>query len=335
MDSTRKIISLCLLTLLFITPLCAEPISDDEETVINEAPSPNEEAPNSKDSPLSNELVNTDDDFFDDDDFFFEAPTLVFQVPSFETRYFNDVFPNFSRSQRNFVMSDLGLRFAFEKDESPTLVPDPKSGVNLLSAVMSKKPSHIIEALVVVPYRKRELDMLDVYNALGRIKNIQDHTIIVRDKEYKMFTDTTRLESAQVRKPIPDPLPSTTLPYSETMYLRFVDYSMGDFYLRGDITVSLYGITYTLTNFRDVSYSIFRIMKAEKFIAIIYLEPIKEGILIYSVSGLYIPGFVANRINLTASMNYRITILINWITEGLRRVEDDETQNHHFFEMRK
>jgi hypothetical protein len=333
MDSTKKFINLCLLTLAFIAPLCAEPLPDNEETVGNEVLSPSEEAPNDKGSPLSKEPAYDDD--FDDDSLFFEAPTLVFQVPSFETRSFNEIFPSFSRSQKQFAMSDLGLRFAFEKDESPTLVPDPKSGVNLLSKVMSKKPSHLIEALVVVPYKKRELDMLDVYNALGRIKNIQDHTIILREKEYKMFTDTTRLESAQVRKPIPDPPPSDTLPYTETMYLRFVDYSMGDFYLRGDITVSLYGITYTLTNFRDVSYSIFRIMKAEKFIAIIYIEPIKEGILIYSMSGLYIPGFVANRINLSASMNYRITILVNWITEGLRKIEEDETQNHHFFEMRK
>ena len=333
MDLTRKIINLCLLTFVLSAPLCAEPPLGDEETASNEMLSPDEETPHDKSSPLSDEVVYDDDDF--DDSLFFEAPTLIFQVPSFETRYFDEIFPNFSRSQKRFIMSDTGLRNAFEKDEPPTLVPDPNSGVNLLSKVMAKKPSHLIEALVVVPYKKRELDMLDVYNALGRIRNIQDHVITLREKEYKIFTDTTRLESAQVRKPIPDPPPANTLPYTETMYLRFVDYSMGDFYLRGEISVNLYGITYSLTNFRDVSYSIFKIMKAEKFIAIIYLEHIKEGILIYSMSGLYIPGFVANRINLTTSMNYRITILTNWIIEGLRRVEEDESQNHHFFQMRK
>jgi hypothetical protein len=333
MDSTRKIINLCLLSLLFIAPLCAEPIPEDEETVINEALSPDEEAPHSKDSPLNDELAY-DDDFYDDDSFFFEAPALVFQVPSFETRTFNEIFPNFSQSQKRFVMT-TGLRFAFEKNESPTLVPDPKSGINLLSKVMSKKPSHIIEALVVVPYNKRELDILDIYNALGRVKNIQDQLIVIREKEYKLFTDTTRLESAQVRKPIPDPPYSDTLPYTETMHLRLVDYSMGDFYLRGDITISLYGLTYSLTNFRDVSYSIFRIMKSETFIAIIYLEPVKEGVLIYSMSGIYIPSFVANRINLTSSMNYRITILINWLTDGFRKIEETENPNLHFYQMRK
>jgi len=340
MDSTGKIISLCLLTLLFIAPLHADPLPDDEkppldneEAAIHEPLSPNEETPHAKDSPLSDEFAYDDD--FDDDSFFFEAPALVFQVPSFETRSFDEVFPKLTPSQRRTVMSSRGLRFAFEKGGSPRLVPDPDSGVNLLSKVMSKKPSHIIEALIVVPYNKRELDILDIYNALGRIKNIHEQIIIMREKEYKLFTDSTRLESPQVRKPISDPPFSDTLPYTETMYLRLVDYSMGDFYLRGDITISLYGLTYSLTNFRDVSYSIFRIMKAEKFIAIIYLEPVKEGILIYSMSGLYIPSFVANRINLTTSMNYRITILINWITDGLKKVEETENPNLHFYQMRK
>jgi len=333
MDSTGKIINLCLLTLALITPLYAEPLPDEEKTVISEALSPDEETPHKMDSPLSGEFVYEDD--FDDDSFFFEAPTLVFQVPSFETRSFDEIFPNYSQGQKKFIMNSVGLRFAFEKDGSSLLVPDPNSGVNLLSKVMSKKPSHIVEALVVVPYNKRELDMLDVYNALGRIKNIQDQIITVRGKDYKMFTETTRLESAQVRKPISDPPPVDTLPYSETMYLRLVDYYMGDFYLRGDISMGLYGITYSLTNFKDVSYSIFRIMKAEKFIAIIYLEPIKEGVLIYSMSGLYIPSFVANRINLSSSMNYRVTILINWIIEGLRRVEEIENPNRHFFQIKK
>jgi hypothetical protein len=333
MDSTGKIINLCLLTLALIAPLHAQPLPGEEKTVIGEVPSPNEETPLSKDSPLSGEFVYDDD--FDDDSIFFDAPTLVFQVPSFEIRSFDDIFPNFPEIQKQLITNNRGMRFSFEKDGSPLFVPNPNSGVNPLSKVMSKKPSHIIEALVLVPYNKRELDMLDVYNALGKIKNIQDQIITVRDKDYKMFTETTRLESAQVRKPIPDPPPKDTLPYSETMYLRLVDYYMGDFYLRGEITTGLYGITYSLTNFRDVSYSLFTIMKAEKFIAIIYLEPVKEGVLIYSVSGLYIPSFVANRINLSSSMNYRITILINWIIEGLRRVEEIENPNRHFFQINK
>jgi hypothetical protein len=345
MNSTGKIVKLCflfLLTSIFIFPLCAEePLPDDEKippgdegTLISEEPTFDEEALIGKESSSSNDPLFDDDFFFNDESFVFEAPRLIFEVPVFETRSFNDVFSGLSPRQKATVMSGMGIRNSFEKDSSPTLIPNPDSGVDLLNSIMSKKPSHIIEALVVVPYNKRELDLLDIYNALRRIKNIQDHVITVRGNEYKIFKDTTRLESAQNRRPVSDPPSAVMLPFSETMYLKFVDLSMGDLYLRGDISISLYGLTYSLTNFRDVSYAIFRIMKAERFMAIIYLEPVKEGILIYSMSGIYIPSFVANRINLTSSMNYRITVLVNWITDGLRR-EENENQGHHFYQLQK
>jgi len=323
MHSTGKIVNLCLFIFVFLSAICAEPLPDDEKLLPD-----NETA-------LSGEELSLDDEwFFDDDAFVFDGPALIFEVPVFNTRSLNEIFPDLSPRQRANVMSHVGVRYSFEKNESPALVPHPDSGIDLLHSVMAKRPSHIIEALIVVPYDKRELDMIDIYNALRNIKDIKDYAVTVRGVEYKMFVDTTRLESAQNRKPVSDPPPSDKLPYSETIYLRFVDQYMGDLYLRGNISISLYGITYSLTNFRDVSYSIFRIMKAERFTAIIYLEPVKEGILIYSMSGLYIPGFISNRVNLTPSMNYRITVLISWITDGLRR-EENTAKTNHFYQLRK
>ena len=264
--------------------------------------------------------------FADDEDFedslFFDAPSLVFEVPVFETRSFEDVFPGLSRIDKRRAMSPLGLRYSFEKGGEATLVPGPDSGVEILeSFVMKKKPSHVIEALAIVPYDKRELDLLDIYNALGRIKNIKDQLLEYRDNKYQIFKESTRIESAKNRKPVPDPEHTDMLPFSETMHIRLTDVFIGELYLRGEISVSSYGITYSMTNFRDVNYSIFRVMKAERFSAVIYLEPVKEGVLIYSASGLYLPGFIVNKMNLPFNINNRITILLSWITEGLRRQE--------------
>jgi len=281
------------------------------------------------------EPLPDEDPIPDDDSFFFEASPLIFEAaPILEPRSFDDIFPNFSRIQKAEAMSDTGLRYSFEKDGSPILIPHPDSGIDLLSSVMAKKPSHIVEALVIVPYYKRELDMLDIYNALGRVKNIKDHTFPINGREMIIFTETTRLASARNRKPIPDPPPTNTLPYEETMYLLFLDPYLGDLYLRGDVSIGLYGITYSMTNFRDVSFSIFRVMKAERFSAVIYVEPIKEGILIYSVAGLYLPNFIAKRINLTPNMNRRITVLLEWIIEGLR-IQDDNIHDHFFYRLQK
>lgn len=360
MNPATKTAGFCLILLafVFIFPLGADtPL--DEEPILNEDPV--EEEPLLTEEPLFDEYPLPDDDLFPDeepfyedyfpdddpllipdeepipdDDFFsdedsliFEAPPLIFEVPLFiyEPRSFDAIFPGISRVQKRIAFSAEGLRYSFEKDGSPMLMPDPDSGIDLLGRIAAKDPSHIIEALVVVPYNEKELDMLDIYNAMGRIGSIKDYTLPVNDRVFTMFMETTRIESARNRKDIPDPPASDTLPHSETIYLRFKDVTLGNLYMRADISMSLYGITYTMTNFTTVRYFIFPVMRSERYATIIYLEPLKEGILIYSMTGFYIPGFLADRINLTPNINRRISVLINWITDGLRIQENENAEN--------
>jgi hypothetical protein len=259
-----------------------------------------------------------DDDFLDIDAFFFEAPDLIFEVPVFELRSFDTIFPNFSRGQRMMAMSDEGLRNSFVRNEPPTLVPNPNLGIDIMGSVMKKNPSHLIEALVVMPYHEKEFDLLDIYNALGRIGKIKDHPASLNDNDLYIFTESTRIESTRNRRAVSDPLPAVTLPFSETIYLRLKEINFGNLFIRADISISMHGITYSMTNFTDVRYFLVPIMKAERFITIIYLEPVKEGILIYSMSGFYMPGFIADKVNLTHNINRRIEIFINWINDGLR-----------------
>jgi len=294
-----------------------------EEALLSEEYLPliDDEASLSKESLPSEEPLLSEDPFFDDSSFVFEAPDLIFEVPVFEMRSFDEIFPNLSRTQRRRVMSSMGLRNSFETDGSPVLLPDPNSRIDLLSIVMEKKPSHLIEALLVVPYKERELDMLDIYNALGRIADIKEHSVSANGNDVYFFTESTRLESARNRRSVSDPSPANLLPYSDTIYLRLKDAFFGNLFLRGDVSISPYGITYSMTNFTDVRYLLLPVMKAERFSAVIYLEPIKEGILVYCMSGFYIPGFIADRVNLTPNINGRIAVFISWITDNLRRQE--------------
>jgi hypothetical protein len=292
-----------------------------EETSLTEEITPDEEILSGKGNLLVEEYIDT---------LVFEAPDLVIEVPVFEPRSFNEIFPEISLSQRRDVMSSFGLRNSFERDDAPMFVPDPASGIDLISRIMRKRPSHITESLVIIPYNKRELDMLDIYNAMGRIEKIKEQILPLRSgNTINLFKDTTRLESAQNRKAVPDPSPADTLPFSETIYLRLTDYFIGDLYIQGDMSISLYGMTYNMTNFRDIHYSIFRIMRADRISIIIYLEPVKEGILIYSMSGFYLPGFIVKRMHLTSNINARIILLTNWITEGLRIQENIPAQREN------
>ena len=310
------------LLLIFIFPLSAEELGKEDSNgieVLAEESEPDDE------QTVSEEIASLEDDdfsYFDDDYLFFEAPDLIVEAPPYEPRSFSEIFP---RLNRRIAMNGTGYRYSFETGQSPSLLPHPDSGIDLMSDVMKKEPSHIIEALVLVPYKERELDFLDIYNALGRIENIKDQTLPTSSgKPFQVFKETTRLISASNRKPMADPEPAARLPYSDTMYLRFTDSYIGSLFIRGDMSLDLYGITYNLTNFRDINFSIFRIMKAEKVAINIYLEPTKDGILIYSVSGIDLPGFIMKRLNLTPNINARIRVLIEWITEGLRKQESIE-----------
>jgi len=259
---------------------------------------------------------------FDDEDLdylFFEAPDLVFEAPRFEIRSFDAVFPGYSKYDKEDIMDEYGIRSSFDRKGSPSIMPAPNSGISLYDQVMKRKPSHVVEALVVIPYITRELDLLDVYNSLGRITHIKDQILTYASgRTLSVFKDTTRLDNSVNRRAVPDPAPSNRLPYSETMYIRFTDTYIGNLFLRGNITQSLYGLTYDLTNFRDVSFSIFKIMKSERISIILYIEPVKEGILIYAMSGFFLPDFILEKLNLTVNINNRITVLLNWIVEGLR-----------------
>jgi len=55
-------------------------------------------------------------------------------------------------------------------------------------------------------------------------------------------------------------------------------------------------------------------------------------VLIYSMAGMYLPSIVANRMDLPSNINYRINVLINWITDGLRR-EENTVKTQHFYQI--
>ena len=261
------------------------------------------------------------DEMLDESTLVFEAPPLLFETPEYQMRSLDDIFPTFTWMQKLVAMSTLGLRNSFTRDEYPLLAPNPDLEIDLLSMVMKKNPSHLIEALAIIPYHGREFDLLDIYNALGRIGKIKDYPSTIDGFDFYVFTESTRIESSRNRRAISDPLRTETLPFSETLYLRLKEINYGNLYIRGDISISSYGITYSMTNFTDVRFFIIPIMRAERFISVLYLEPVEEGILIYSLTGFYLPGYIASRVDLTPNINRRIQIFTNWIVDGLRSQE--------------
>ena len=328
---------------LFIlaSPLYPETINDDDhitffeefffleffstdESYIDEITQPDEETLLTEETYLYDDDVSEYD--FDEDPLLSDAPTLIIEAPVFAMRSIYDIFPYISPGLLNIAFSQEGFRHFFISDDPPLLTPDPESGIDIIDSVLQTNPSHLIEAILILPYNTREFDLLDIYNAVGRIENIKEQPVLIRGNDFYIFTESTRIQSSTNRRDISDPLPAVTLPFSETIFLRLRETSLGNIFFRGDISVSLYGLTYSMTNFADVRYFLIPVMRAERFITVIYLEPVTEGLLIYSMSGFFLPGFIVDRLNLSPNINRRIEVFIKWITEGLRIQENSAAE---------
>jgi hypothetical protein len=166
------------------------------------------------------------------------------------------------------------------------------------------------------------LNKLDAYNALGKIRDLtgrlyHSHS---RNEEIPLFEDATRLESSRRNNPIQDPPPARELPLSETIYLRLKDVNFGNSYYRADISTSLHGITYNLTNYRSLSYLFFTVIREERFSAILYLEPLVEGMLVYSVAGADASNFISSRIDIPSAISKRLAVFIGWVSDNVKAV---------------
>jgi hypothetical protein len=234
-------------------------------------------------------------------------------------RSFDDIFSNLGEEQKKEAFSPGGIIRSLRANQNLEFLPVPGSGIDLHGAVIRINPSYLAESLLLIPYRQRTLNRLDAYNALGNIRDLggrlyHSHT---RDSEVPLFEEATRIEGGRRNNPVPDPPPSRELPFSETVYIRLRDTNFGNSYYRGDMTISTYGIIYSLTNTRNLSFMLFPVIREGNFIAVLYMEPLVEGMLVYSMAGAVASDFVANMVHIPSAISKRLAVFIAWISDGL------------------
>jgi len=235
-------------------------------------------------------------------------------------RSFDDLFPGLGGSQKKAVFGEEGYIRSHDKNEPFELAPAPASGIEIAGDLMKTQVSYLAESLLVIPYSTKVLDRLDAYNALGRIKDLKGRLYhsFTRKQDVPLFEDATRLDNAKRTNSIADPPPAAALPQSETVYMRLKDVNFGNTYYRGDMSAGPYGVTYRLSNFKTITYLIFTVMKEEKFSAVLYLEPLREGMLVYSVAGADASDFIASKIDIPSAIEKRLAVFIGWIGDGLK-----------------
>jgi hypothetical protein len=140
-----------------------------------------------------------------------------------------------------------------------------------------------------------------------------------KNRNVVIFENATRVTNARRPTPIPDPPSATRVPARETIYLCLKDANFGNTYYRGEIGLVQNGIMYSLTNNRSLTFLFIPVVREGRFTAHLYFEPIIEGILIYGIAGIDIPGFIASMININTAIRWRLEAIISWVVEGIEK----------------
>jgi len=252
---------------------------------------------------------------------FFLLPHIAAeQAEANSLRSFSELFPSLGESRKKEAFSEDGTIRSTKKNEALEFLPAPGSGIDLYGTVMKTNPTYLAESLLVIPYQGKVLSRLDAYNALGKISGLKgrlyrSHT---RNAEVPLFQEAARLENEKSNRAVPDPLPARELPGSETLFIRLKDVNFGNSYYRTDMSVTQFGLTYKITNTKNLTYLLFTVLREEKFCSILYIEPLTEGMLIYSMAGAGASDFIAGRIDIPSAISKRLLVFLSWIKDNLK-----------------
>ncbi|MDR0624721.1 MAG: hypothetical protein LBG10_09890 [Treponema sp.] len=241
-------------------------------------------------------------------------------IPLFaQTRSLSDIFPRISPEIRDQAFSPDGFIKSAEKSDGFHLLDSSGLDPRLSGSILNGQPSVLVESLLIIPQTGSPLSLLEVYNALGNIRALKGRLYhsVTRNQIVPLFEDATRIAGAKKTSPIPDPGPASSVPASETVYLYIKDVNFGNSYYRGDISLDTFGLVYRLSNYRNLTYLFFPVIKEEKFIAQLYFEPITEGVLVYSIAGADVSDFVASKIDMPSAIAKRLAVIISWVVDGI------------------
>jgi hypothetical protein len=252
----------------------------------------------------------------------FFALFLLCSLPAFsEMRSFEEIFSNMSGEVREQVFSENGYIATFERPAQFTLLPAPGLDPQISGGITGRQPSVLVEALMVIPNPNGEpRALLDVYNALGNIRDLKGRTYhsYTRDAVVPLFEEASRVNGPKRISTLPDPPPKSSVPASETIYILLKDVNFGNSYYRGDVALNRYGFLYSLTNYKNLTYLIPVIIE-ENFIAQFYFEPIAEGTLIYSIAGAEVSDFISQKTDMPSAIEKRLVVILSWVVDGIKK----------------
>jgi len=243
---------------------------------------------------------------------------------SAQLRAFNDIFPNLSRDELDEVFNETGFIKSDSKSKGFKTININKLAVQIdpeiLQSIQDMEPGYLVESISVISGNPDDFKFLNIYNALLNIRDLKGrlYSSYTRKQFVPLFEDATRVLSEKNTSSIPDPPPSKTVPREETVFIKLKDVNFGNSYYRANLKMAQNGLCYSLTNFKSLSYLFVPVIKEGNFTAMLYFEPIKEGLLIYGFAGVNISDFFASKISVNSAISKRLGVIISWAADGIQ-----------------
>ena len=216
-----------------------------------------------------------------------------------QLRSFSELFPSASNEQLSAANSSEGYFYSGKRTENLTLHLQAPENTRVSKASLGSNPDFFIEALRLIPNNNASL--LNIYNALERIEDLKGRTYLsaTSNRHVPLFTNATRIEGPQnVRTLHADPPPAALVPHLERFYVRLTDSKFGHCYYEISIAANRQGILYKINNFRSVTYGPFPVMRERTFTALLYIEPVKEGLALYCLAGAEVSDFITRFVDI-------------------------------------
>jgi len=252
---------------------------------------------------------------------------LAAQSPQSAARSFDDIFPGLPPAARGAAFSQAGYFRTYERaNDAMQDAHVFQSGLcrGLADAALAVQPVVLVESILVLPGEEGGRTLLDVYNAISQVRDLRGRTYDShRRGEIPLFEDATRIDAARRNAAIEDPPPASSVPQSETIYMRLRDANFGNTFYRAQMDLDGRGMRLSLTNNRSITYFMFPAIREERFVAQMYFEPIAEGILIYSIAGVDVSNFVASMIHIPSAISRRLAVIIGWAADGIAGQESE------------
>lgn len=239
-------------------------------------------------------------------------------------RGFDEVFPVIKKEYKETVFTDEGsyahtMLEDGARDYTPAFIP-PKPAADGVNKVLEYNPQMVMEFLAVIPLEKRRTP-LDVYNALGMTRALagREYYSFTRKKKVPLFKTVSRMESKNSAKRAADPPTQKSIPNFEDIYFMVDDVNFGTCYYYSRFINAEPGIMYAIQNSRTISAYFIPVIKAESLNILFYIEPVKEGLLIYAFMGIRLQDLAASHVDIPSAARKRLDVLKGWLIDGVTR----------------